>query len=1165
MAEQTVEEILGYINSLKGASSNQPPPNIIMGKELEEEDQSVDDILNFINSQKPNTISDTNRTLDVARTVAEAEDDPKYIEYYSKRMLPILDDEELETPLLRSLESQELSDQYKAEADRKAGLTSVQKIKEEYNQIFQAFDEMSEEEKAEQAKQIKNSMLQLDEDGNPKYISGMQRAPGIIEHLLAETNPKKLFAVAKAVDLVSAFTDDKLTAGLELLEEYAPPLYNSINKTMAGSKYKESENPSELSGNILDGFGTFLEFSETLPVFGGLAAPRVAIQNVRRSGKKIIRDAKTLETARRYNPKGAELAALEAAEEARIAAKKVADKEVELSNQMIREFEAKTGKVISTESDGKLSIDPDLARQAGKDTAIGVTERDAGIQQLFLGTDTITSPILDPDKFDGIVAVAAELKQKRPDAFDNKKTVIDNILDLTVSQDMIGGQELIDMLNKYGLSFENYVLTVVGSGSAAGKVLNSLSQIKRKKPKNIVDADIEKAKARAAGDLRKGNMRIENVRRGGLVSQIATMARNLTSGGVRAPLESLGNVMDSAIYEFSQPISGGILDAKGGFLGAGRTLLSRDIWSGSFSNMKYMFSRPDVAKGYTDLILERPEMAKQFDAMFNNINEIQKLTGRGSGTAFDKVMTGMEDVVDTLNTPNRWQEFLIRRGQFFGELERLTKRHYKIDLIDALNQGKLKDLMNDSSSVKPKNAPSFIKLVDDATTKALDVTYAKQPDIPLFREISSIITRNGLTVIAPFPRFMFNSMELMGQYAAGASIPLTRKVTELVTLGKVGGGPLTAKDRQRITRNLMGMAAVGAAYWYRSSENVPEDFDEVGVGGNVQMNTTATYPMAQFQYLGEQTKRLKDGTFGRRFDAREFFELFTGSNFRVGVGNSILEEVAQIADMTDLKGGEAAGRAIGRTLGNYLTTWAVPLAQVIDLQRGTGFRGGEYADVAKDPTLDFLGTAGNELKRSFQQRGLFLSAEEEAELPEKVYPFYPDGKERVSPLYKFAGVTLTNRPSETGEYLKSLGFDYRQFGSKSKVPTIQRFEQQMLNGYMDILVDVAKQYEQTTLKDYYNGPQALRDEFTEEEYVTNEVRGLIDENLKVFKRDIREGAIAQGDEYARALIKYRRVQPNFRRIATQQFVRRYGFRPNPKETDHLQALIAIAKAYQGAL
>ena len=50
----------------------------------------INDILNFINSQKPNTISDTNRTLDVARTVAEAEDDPKYIEYQNLEIITII-------------------------------------------------------------------------------------------------------------------------------------------------------------------------------------------------------------------------------------------------------------------------------------------------------------------------------------------------------------------------------------------------------------------------------------------------------------------------------------------------------------------------------------------------------------------------------------------------------------------------------------------------------------------------------------------------------------------------------------------------------------------------------------------------------------------------------------------------------------------------------------------------------------------------------------------------------------------------------------------------------------------------------------------------------------------------------------------------------------------
>ena len=63
--------------------------------------------------------------------------------------------------------------------------------------------------------------------------------------------------------------------------------------------------------------------------------------------------------------------------------------------------------------------------------------------------------------------------------------------------------------------------------------------------------------------------------------------------------------------------------------------------------------------------------------MFNNINEIQRLTGRGEATTtlgkgVDAVATALEDAVDVLNTPNRWQEHLIRRGAFLGELERLV-------------------------------------------------------------------------------------------------------------------------------------------------------------------------------------------------------------------------------------------------------------------------------------------------------------------------------------------------------------------------------------------------------------------------------------------------------------------------------------------------------------
>ena len=129
-----------------------------------------------------------------------------------------------------------------------------------------------------------------------------------------------------------------------------------------------------------------------------------------------------------------------------------------------------------------------------------------------------------------------------------------------------------------------------------------------------------------------------------------------------------------------------------------------------------MFSRPDVAKSYSEYILKRPELMDQYNRMFNNLNEIQEATGRGSGSKFDKFMTPLEDTVDALNIPNRWQEYLIRRGTFFAELQRLTRNEYGIDLIDTLQQGKVKDLLNDASSVKPAKARSFEALVDESVT-----------------------------------------------------------------------------------------------------------------------------------------------------------------------------------------------------------------------------------------------------------------------------------------------------------------------------------------------------------------------------------------------------------------------------------------------------------------
>ena len=59
---------------------------------------------------------------------------------------------------------------------------------------------------------------------------------------------------------------------------------------------------------------------------------------------------------------------------------------------------------------------------------------------------------------------------------------------------------------------------------------------------------------------------------------------------------------------------------------------------------------------------------------------------------------------------------------------------------------------------------------------------------------------------------------------------------------------------------LLSMSAVGAAYQYRTSEEAPADYKLLKTGDNTVMDTTPQFPMRQFMYLGEATRRLKEGT-----------------------------------------------------------------------------------------------------------------------------------------------------------------------------------------------------------------------------------------------------------------------------------------------------------------
>jgi len=862
---------------------------------------------------------------------------------------------------------------------------------------------------------------------------------------------------------------------------------------------------------------------------------------------------------------------------------KVAETNRVLRDKMIRELEDTKGIIISkVAKDGLKEIDPELARieskklteklakdaegQAAKAKAEqgGVFDENQlnAIEAIRSATsqDGMFSTMLKAESLDSIVAVAADFQK----TFGVKiggggKTVIDDLFELTVDKNLIGDPRLLDTLAKHQMTFDDYIMTVVGSGSDAGRLMNKLSQIsKNNMHKTDFEKQIDAERKATQGSIRNLVLRIENIRRGALVSQVATAARNLTSGVIRMPLEGVANIMDDALYHAGQ-----------GNYGKAVGMIKPANWRGSFTGLKLMSSNAVASKQFTDLILKQPEFAANMDLMFNQLNEMRRHVGQGSGGKIDSVLSVMEKTVDMINTPNRMQEFLVRRGAFLGELERLVKREWGVDLIESLDAGKLRDMIANSSSVKPagKNVRSFASLVDSSTNKALDVTYAKQPDLEVFRNLSSFITNNGLTTIIPFPRFMFNSIELVAQYAGGASIPMTRKMMKMV--GGKSQRAMTEAERKYVSRNITGLGIVGAAYMYRSDESlVDTDADyKLLKFGKAVLDTTPIFPMRQFMYMGEGTKRLLNGTFDDWFDYREAVQTFTGSNLRTGNGNMMFDDIAAIVSSEDYLAKRDLGKTVGRALGNYLSTFAVPFAQIIDAERAAGLIPKTYQDVVEEPSIENSSFI-EEFVRPFNQRGYSQEALltgagvfDKKEYPEREFVLSDNKRRSGGQLLAkvVGGLNLSSADPEYGQFYKNLGYTDFKLGSRSKSPAVRRFENRYMREVLKGLASSAEGLAEGFGRDFDNKPPEEQAKEYRESYVNDKIKLIIDNQVRKARSKISKTKNRVAPPETQVLMEYSKLNRQIRRTATALYFDEYGEHPNFTNLEDMQQLVKIGK------
>ena len=803
--------------------------------------------------------------------------------------------------------------------------------------------------------------------------------------------------------------------------------------------------------------------------------------------------------------------------------------------------------------------------------------------------DDLYNITLKPENVEALTVVFSEMRKSRPDLWNDKKPPMKAAFDMIVKlsdegnlMDFTKDHPLYDALNKAGMSFEDFTVNGLGAASEAGQILRNFRKIKESHATKSLKREYElRDLLNKQGTVGNFMRRVENIRRGGLVSQIATAARNLSSGLIRAPVEAINNVVETAVYDFSR---GGFRDI------ASNRVFKRTTWQDSFAGLKYIFRDRKTAEEFTDFLLEEKELKTFYDRMFNTINEIQTNTGRGTGTKTDAILSAGEDMVQLLNTPNRWQDFVLRRATFLSEAERLFRLEWDIDLMEELENGRLRDILRDSEDLNPtKGKRPAVDLFAEATERALDLTYANPPEIAFNRYVSNFIVKNNFTVVVPFPRFMFKSMELMAENSGGAFVPIINKgmkgvqsfrlkdrlkelkkvpedkrtAKQLSNIAKLenaiedlGRKGLSQRESRAVARNLTGISAIMAASYLIGDKDKGEDYKLISDGmGNV-IDTTPLFPLRQYLFLGkigrdwyEATKDIGGAeaakeAFFNAFPRREWAETFLGTNFRLGVGGNLLDEAATLFTERDLTAGERLTQELGETLGEYLSSFLVPMNQVIDAQRALELRNMDYRDFSNDPNIFPENRFAQGLMKPFKRYA--LDPDTEKERPVREDPFQESRQRKNIGLKVVAGINMYTEDSEQGKFLKEMGFTKWDASSKSLIPTVRNYENKLIREQLPEMVDYLKDRRADYEEIYEDNRETLssgRNPISKKLYVKKRIREDIDNELSFIKNNLSDISEAVGEEKAykiETMVAYRKLPLKIRTEAELVFKEEQG-------------------------
>ena len=494
--------------------------------------------------------------------------------------------------------------------------------------------------------------------------------------------------------------------------------------------------------------------------------------------------------------------------------------------------------------------------------------------------------------------------------------------------------------------------------SQAGRILQAVSTFNRinKETRNSLD----KINPQAAGGIidERGTLRrIDDVRRGLMVSQLSTAVRNATGGAARSILDTGTKLIDFGIQKVT------------GKVNPEMPLMTAGDAFGQIINLLPSKKAYELTKSILEV---RP---KEYDEMFRQYNAGVALGGKAPD-----LLGGAEKAVYALNVFNRFQDSVFRSAVFADSVERGMKAR-GLDFKETIKSGRMGDIPED--------------IIQRGVEDALDFTFSGKPKTETEASIVNVIEKlPGATIAIPFPRFMINSLRFMAEYSPLGSLHL---------MSSAERAAIRAGNTKNISKTLAGSALLYGAYAMRDSEYAGEKWYEMKGEDGETVDMRPYAPFSAYLFAADVIKRNIDGTLYdlKGSDITEAALGIGSDKTGLQLVDGMLGSIRQDPEY----GAEGLQDYLAKIAGEYAGTFFIPFQQIRDVMAELEPEEAKIRRTSEEPLGPIkakLPVAGRELPESFSYTN-------------------PQPRERIDPgLRQVTGVTKIAPKNEAEKEMDRL-------------------------------------------------------------------------------------------------------------------------------------------------